>query len=47
MWFNVLNATAALILTSPPYNFTPSLIGVAYVAPLIGVLLGYFSQILG
>jgi len=43
MWFNVLNATAALILTGAPYNFTPSLIGVAYVAPLIGVLIGYFS----
>src|SRR5271170_4495639 len=41
MWFNVLNATAALVLASPPYNFTSSLIGVAYVAPLIGVLLGY------
>jgi MFS family permease len=40
MWFNVLNATAALILASPPYNFSSSLIGVAYVAPLIGVLLG-------
>jgi len=41
MWFNVLNGTAALILSSPPYNFSPSLIGVAYVAPLIGVLIGY------
>lgn len=42
MWFNVLNATAALILASPPYNFSSSYIGVAYVAPLVGVLLGYF-----
>ena len=42
MWFNVLNATAALIFTGPPYNFSASLVGVAYVAPLIGVLLGYF-----
>ena len=41
MWFNVLNATAALVLTGAPYNFTPSLIGVAYIAPLIGVLIGY------
>jgi hypothetical protein len=42
MWFNVLNATAAVILSAPPYNFGSSAIGVAYVAPLIGVLLGYF-----
>lgn len=40
MWFNVLNATAALIFTGPPYNFSASLVGVAYVAPLVGVLLG-------
>jgi hypothetical protein len=36
-WFNVLNATAALILSGPPYNFKASFIGVAYVAPMIGV----------
>lgn len=41
MWFNVLNATAALILSGAPYNFSSDLIGVAYVAPLIGVTLGY------
>jgi hypothetical protein len=36
-WFNVLNATAALILSGPPYNFKASFIGVAYIAPMIGV----------
>ncbi|RMZ88366.1 hypothetical protein DV736_g4411, partial [Chaetothyriales sp. CBS 134916] len=39
VWFNVLNGTASLILSSPPYNFAPSIVGVAYVAPLIGVFI--------
>lgn len=35
-WYNVLNATISLILTADPYNFSPSMVGVAYMAPLIG-----------
>ena len=40
VWFNVLNGTASSFLSSPPYNFRPSLVGLSYVSPLIGVLLG-------
>ena len=39
VWFNVLNATASLILSST-YSFSASMVGVAYVSPLIGVALG-------
>ncbi|KAF2474854.1 MFS general substrate transporter [Lindgomyces ingoldianus] len=39
VWFNVLNATASLIL-SGTYNFSASMVGVAYVSPLIGVAIG-------
>ena len=37
VWFNVLNATASLILSGEPYNFAASMVGVAYVSPLISV----------
>jgi hypothetical protein len=39
VWFNVLNATASLILGST-YNFSASMVGVAYVSPLVGVAIG-------
>lgn len=39
VWFNVLNATASLILGGT-YNFSASMVGVAYVSPLVGVALG-------
>ncbi|KAJ1323757.1 MFS transporter DHA1 family multidrug resistance protein [Microdochium nivale] len=38
--FNVLNATASLILSSPPYNFSPSMVGLSYVSCCIGVATG-------
>jgi hypothetical protein len=38
VWFNVLNATASLILGGT-YGFAPSMVGVSYVSPLIGVAL--------
>lgn len=41
IWFNVLNATASVVFTAPPYNFSPALVGVTYVACLIGVALGF------
>ncbi|RFU35916.1 hypothetical protein B7463_g482, partial [Scytalidium lignicola] len=42
IWFNVLNGTASLILSAPPYNFPSSMVGLAYVSPLIGVAAGAF-----
>jgi MFS family permease len=39
-WFNVVNATIALVLTSEPYNFSSDMVGVMFVAPAIGVSLG-------
>lgn len=39
VWFNVLNATAALILTGT-YGFSSSMVGVSYVAALLGVFCG-------
>jgi hypothetical protein len=44
IWFNVLNATASIILGSPPYNFKASMVGLSYVSTLIGVMVGsYFT----
>ena len=40
IWFTVLNATASVILGAPPYNFSAAMVGVTYVSPLIGVVLG-------
>lgn len=49
VWFNVLNATASLILGGAPYDFAASMVGVSYVSPLIGVAIssiytGYFGN---
>jgi hypothetical protein len=40
VWFNVLNGTASSFLSSPPYNFRPSFVGLSYISPLIGVAIG-------
>lgn len=40
IWFNVLNGTASLILSGAPYNFSSTMVGLAYISPLIGVALG-------
>ncbi|KAF1935410.1 MFS general substrate transporter [Clathrospora elynae] len=40
IWFNVLNATASIILGGPGYNFKPSMVGLSYVSCCIGVILG-------
>lgn len=42
IWYNVLNATASLILSSPPYNFKASMVGLTYAGPLVGVSLAAF-----
>lgn len=39
VWFNVLNATASLIL-GETYGFKASMVGLSYVSPLIGVAIG-------
>ncbi|KAL4904498.1 hypothetical protein BDW74DRAFT_178604 [Aspergillus multicolor] len=39
-FFNVLNGTASLILSSAPYNFSASIVGLSYVSCLIGVVIG-------
>ncbi|KAI0384745.1 putative MFS transporter [Hypomontagnella monticulosa] len=36
IYFNILNATASIILGSPPYNFQPSLVGLSYISCVIG-----------
>ena len=40
IWFNVLNGTASLILSGAPYKFSSTMVGLAYLSPLIGVALG-------
>ena len=49
IWFNVLNATASLILSGAPYNFSSSMVGLSYLSCLLGVIAaalytGYFSD---
>lgn len=39
MWFNVLNATASLILSAPPYNFSASMVGLSYLGPALGAII--------
>jgi MFS family permease len=39
-WYNVVAATIALVLSAPPYNFSTNMIGVMFIAPLIGATLG-------
>ena len=40
IWFNVLNGTTSLILSGEPYGFSSSIVGLAYLAPFIGMILG-------
>ncbi|KAK2609374.1 hypothetical protein QQS21_002155 [Conoideocrella luteorostrata] len=40
IWFNILNATASIILGGAPYHFKPSIVGLSYIACLIGVIIG-------
>lgn len=49
VWFNLLNATAALILGGAPYNFSSSAVGLAYLSPtilscILYLVGGYFSD---
>lgn len=38
--FNILNATASIILSGEPYLFSASMVGVSYVSCFIGVIIG-------
>ncbi|KAF7901193.1 hypothetical protein EAF00_003414 [Botryotinia globosa] len=38
VWFNVLNATASLVLSAPPYNFSASMVGLSYLGPALGTV---------
>lgn len=40
IWFNVLNATASIILSGAPYNFGSSMVGLSYLSCCIGVIVG-------
>ncbi|KAI9660328.1 MAG: hypothetical protein M1821_009678 [Bathelium mastoideum] len=40
IWFNVLNDSTSLILTET-YNFTPAQVGLTYISPILGVLVGH------
>jgi hypothetical protein len=40
IWFNVLNGTASVILSAPPYNFSSSMVGLSYLSCCIGVIVG-------
>ncbi|KAH6684966.1 major facilitator superfamily domain-containing protein [Plectosphaerella plurivora] len=42
IWFNVLNATASIILSGEPYNFGSSMVGLSYLSCCVGVVLGSF-----
>jgi MFS family permease len=43
-WFNVVNGTLPTILGGAPYNFSANIVGIFYVAAVIGVVFGsYFS----
>ncbi|TDZ35618.1 putative MFS-type transporter [Colletotrichum trifolii] len=39
-WYNVVGGSLALILGSAPYNFSPNVIGLFYLASVIGVSIG-------
>ncbi|SPJ78071.1 related to transporter protein HOL1 [Fusarium torulosum] len=39
IWFNVLNATASIILSGPGYNFKPSMVGVSYLSCCLGTIM--------
>ncbi|OWB67638.1 hypothetical protein B5S33_g4210 [[Candida] boidinii] len=41
-WYSVLNGTEATILGAEPYNFSSAMCGLAYVSPVIFVLIIYF-----
>ncbi|KAF4124954.1 (MFS) transporter [Geosmithia morbida] len=47
-YFNVLNGTASLVLSEPPYSFSSSMVGLTYISCIAGTVIGtLYSGILG
>ncbi|KAH7928431.1 MFS general substrate transporter [Leucogyrophana mollusca] len=42
VWYNVLNATCSRIFSEAPYNFPASSVGLTYLGPMVGMLVGTF-----
>ncbi|UNI22260.1 Non-specific serine/threonine protein kinase [Purpureocillium takamizusanense] len=40
VWFNILVATNSVILSGAPYHFAPSVVGLTYIACMIGAVIG-------
>lgn len=40
IWFNILNATASIILGGAPYHFRPSIVGLSYLSCVVGTVIG-------
>ncbi|VTO92513.1 unnamed protein product [Fusarium graminearum] len=41
IWFNVLNATASIVLSSPGYGFKPSMVGLSYLSCCLGTIIAF------
>lgn len=41
IWYTVLNATSASVLSAPPYNFSSAMCGLAYASPCVFTVLVY------
>ena len=41
-WYNVQNATMALILNAAPYNFSARAVGISYLSLLIGCCVAWW-----
>ncbi|KAL1878112.1 hypothetical protein VTK73DRAFT_8073 [Phialemonium thermophilum] len=39
VWLSVLNATESMVLSNPPYSMSTSIVGLTFIAPLIGTTL--------
>jgi MFS family permease len=42
--FNILNATASIILGGAPYNFSAAMVGLSYISCVIGVIVGSLTS---
>ncbi|KAF2826812.1 MFS general substrate transporter, partial [Ophiobolus disseminans] len=42
--FNILNATASIILGGAPYNFSASMVGLSYLSCVVGVIVGSLTS---
>lgn len=42
-WFSVITSASSYFLLKPPYNFTPSSVGLFSISALIGTLIGIFT----